>query len=119
MGDSLNIAEGALLSGIHQIIGTGADLQIDGQPVKTNTSIQNSAKTFDASQTDVFFKNAVAIGDEALGVFNREPDTWLTYAYDVDAAYFDADSNEITIAFHAGNKANALEHDIENNDDFV
>lgn len=121
VGDGLNIAEGALLSGIHQIIGTGADLQIDGQPVETNTSIQNSAKiAFDASQTDVFFKNAVAIGDEALGVFNEGTyDTWTTYAYDVDAAYFDADSQEITIAFHAGNKANALEHDIENNDDFV
>ena len=46
-------------------------------------------------------------------------DTWATYSYDVDESYFDSETKEITIAFHAGNKANALEHDVENNDDFV
>ena len=34
-------------------------------------------------------------------------------------ACFDSDSKTITIAFHAGNKANALEHNVENNDDFT
>ena len=58
------------------IIGTGGDLKIDGEDVSAQTvsSINGDAKiTFDTSQTDVFFKNSVAIGDSLLGVF-REGD---------------------------------------------
>src|SRR5699024_2802442 len=72
------------------------------------------------SQTDVFFKNAVSIGNDSIGVFNEGTyDSWMTYSYDVDAKYFVYDKKQVTIAFHAGNKANVLEHNIENNDDFV
>ena len=50
---------------------------------------------FDASQTDVFFKNAVAIGDDVLGVFNEGTyDEWATYSYAVDAHYFDSETKE-------------------------
>lgn len=122
-GDSLNVQNGQFLSGVQAIIGTGNSLILDGQDLSGQTvpSINGDAKiAFDASQTDVFFKNAVAIGDEVLGVFNEGTyDAWRTYAYDVDEHYFDAETGRITIAFHAGNKANSLEHDIENNDDFV
>lgn len=122
-GDSLNVSDGEFISGTTAIIGTGSDLKIDGEDVmdKTVPSINGDAKiAFDTSQTDVFFKNAVAIGDDVLGVFNEGTySEWATYAYDVDEHYFDSETREITIAFHAGNKANALEHDIENNDDFV
>ena len=62
-GDRLNVADGDLLSGNAQIIGTGDDLRIDGEDVSADAvaSISGSAKlAFDASQTDVFFKNAVA-----------------------------------------------------------
>lgn len=122
-GDRLNVADGDLLSGNVQIIGTGNDLRIDGEEVSADAvaSISGSAKlAFDASQTDVFFKNAVSIGDDLIGVFNEGTyDSWVTYDYDIDARYFDAQSGQLTVAFHAGNKANALEHDIENNDDFV
>ena len=64
-GDRLNVADGDLLSGNVQIIGTGNDLRIDGEEVSADAvaSISGSAKlAFDASQTDVFFKNAVSIG---------------------------------------------------------
>ena len=122
-GDSLNVSDGQFLSGTTAIIGTGSDLKIDGEDVTQETvpSINGDALiAFDASQTDVFFKNAVAIGDDVLGVFNEGTyDEWATYSYAVDAHYFDSETKEITIAFHAGNKANNLEHDIENNDDFV
>ena len=122
-GDQLNVSDDQFLSGTTAIIGTGGNLQIDGRDVSKDLvpSINGDARiVFDTSQTDVFFKNAVAIGDNVLGIFNEGTyDTWATYDYDVDESYFDSESRQITIAFHAGNKANALEHDIENNDDFV
>lgn len=122
-GDQLNVSDDEFLSGTRAIIGTGGDLKIDGEDVGVQAvpSINGDARiAFDTSQTDVFFKNAVAIGDSLLGVFREGTyDTWATYSYDVDESYFDSETKEITIAFHAGNKANALEHDVENNDDFV
>ena len=42
-----------------------------------------------------------------------------TYVYDINADKFDAEKKTITVEFHAGNKANVLEHNIENNDDFT
>lgn len=122
-GDRFNIADQTVISQNQQIIGTGENLILDGKDItdEAKKSISNSAKiAFDASQTDVFFKNAVAIGDDSIGVFNEGTyESWMTYSYDVDAKYFDYDKKQVTIAFHAGNKANVLEHNIENNDDFV
>ena len=37
----------------------------------------------------------------------------------VNASHFDADTKTITVELHAGNKANVLEHNVENNDDFT
>ena len=99
------------------------DLKIDGEDVTQETvpSINGDALiAFDASQTDVFFKNAVAIATTCWASLTKErmtsgpriPMRWTRH-------YFDSETKEITIAFHAGNKANNLEHDIENNDDFV
>lgn len=122
-GDRFNIADQTVISQNQQIIGTGENLILDGKDItdEAKKSISNSAKiAFDASQTDVFFKNAVAIGDDSIGVFNEGTyESWMTYSYDVDAKYFDYNKKQVTIAFHAGNKANVLEHNIENNDDFV
>ena len=94
------------------------DLDVTDKAVK---SINGNARiVFDTTQTDVFFKNAVAIGNDVIGVFNEGTySNWRTYAYDINASYFDSKTKTITIAFHAGNKANALEHDVENNDDFI
>lgn len=122
-GDRFNIDDQTVVSQNQQIIGTGENLILDGKDItgEAKKSISNSAKiAFDASQTDVFFKNAVSIGNDSIGVFNEGTyDSWMTYSYDVDAKYFDYDKKQVTIAFHAGNKANVLEHNIENNDDFV
>ena len=121
--DMINVKDHQIINKTQQIIGTGDSLFIDDQDV-TNQSVRsingNAKIIFDASQTDVFFKNSVAVGNDVIGTFlDGTYDTWKTYAYNLDASYFDYDKKDITIAFHAGNKANALEHNIENNDDFV
>ena len=100
---------------------SGDTLKIGGQTVTAATpSIENKAKfIFEASQTDTFFKNAVAIGSDVLGIFNDGTyGEWKTYVYDVDPAYF-TKGQTTTIDIHAGNKSNVLVHDAENNDDFV
>ena len=73
-----------------------------------------------ASQTDAFFKNAAAISGDVIGMFNEGTyDSWRTYVFEVNASHFDADTKTITVELHAGNKANVLEHNVENNDDFT
>ena len=74
---------------------------------------------FETSQTDTFFKNAVAIGNDVIGIFDDGTyDSWQTIAYPISTSYF-TKGEPLTISIHAGNKANPLEHNEENNDDFV
>lgn len=120
---TLNIKDGQTLHGTQAIITSTSSLKIDDQDVTTDavSSINGLGQiVFETSQTDVFFKNAVSIGDEVLGIFNDGTyGDWKTYHYGIDASYYDAATKNITVQFHAGNKANVLEHNIENNDDFV
>lgn len=117
-----NIAENQYLFDTDNLITTGDKLFIDGEDKTSETvpSIENNAKiVFDIKDTDTFFKNAVAIGNTVLGIFNEGTyDNWDTVVYDVDPSYF-TKGEKIQIDIHAGNKANALEHNWENNDDFV
>ena len=117
-----NISENEYISGTDNLITTGDKLLIDGVDKTSETveSIENNAKiVFDIKDTDTFFKNAVAIGNTVLGIFNEGTyDNWDTVAYDVDPIYL-TKGEKIQIDIHAGNKANALEHNWENNDDFV
>ncbi|MGG7213189.1 immunoglobulin-like domain-containing protein [Clostridium nigeriense] len=117
-----NIDENQYLFGLDNLITTGDKLLIDGEDKTSEAvpSIENKAKiVFDIKDTDTFFKNAVAIGNDVLGIFNEGTyDNWDTIAYDVDPTYF-VKGEKIQIDIHAGNKANALEHNEENNDDFV
>ncbi len=122
-GDRVNVTDGQYAKGDLTLIGTGDNLVVDGTDYTgyaTKSVFEDATIAFDASQTDVFFKNAVACGDDVIGVFNEGTyEEWRTYTYAVDEKYIDSETGEITLAFHAGNKANNLEHDVENNDDFV
>lgn len=110
------------LSGETSIITTGDQFLLDEKDITAETvnSISGNAKILiDVSQTDTFFKNAIAIGDNVIGIFNEGTyENWATVGYDVDASYF-VKGDSLTIDIHAGNKANPLEHNEENNDDFV
>ena len=121
--NTFNLKEGQVISRTTQIITGGDQMMIDGKDV-TQQSVASpngvGKFVFDASQTDTFFKNAVAIGNDVLGVFNEGTyNEWRTYIYDTNARYYNPVTKKLTVEIHAGNKANALEHNIENNDDFV
>ena len=87
-----NINENEFLNGVKNVITTGEELLIDGEnkTLDSVSSIENNAKiVFDIKETDVFFKNAVAIGDTVLGIFNEGTyDNWDTVAFDVDTYLF-------------------------------
>lgn len=119
---SLNVKDGDVLSSSQQLIAHSDQLLIDGKKVEdTKASINGYGKiAFEATDTDVFFKNAVAVDGDVVGIFNDGTYSDVkTYVYDIGAEKFDASTGKITVEFHAGNKANALEHNIENNDDFT
>lgn len=120
-GIQINVSENDVLSGRQDIITTGDTLLLDENTLENGVdSIEKPAKfVFDVSQTDTFFKNAVAIGSEVLHIFDEGTySEWATITVDVNPAYF-VKGKQLQIDIHAGNKANALEHNEENNDDFV
>ena len=118
-----NLKDGSVIGGATQVIANGNALKLDNLDVSADAvrSINGNAQfVFDASQTDAFFKNAAAISGDVIGVFNEGTyDSWRTYVFEVNASHFDADTKTITVELHAGNKANVLEHNVENNDDFT
>lgn len=91
-----NIEDNQKIAGISSVIAAGNKIIIDGEDVsvKASKSINGVGKiAFDASQTDVFFKNAVAIGDNVIGILNEGTyDQWRTYVYDIDSSFYDSDS---------------------------
>ena len=123
VSQGLNLQDGEVVTGTRQIIADGSQLFLDGVDVakESQRSINGPGKiAFEATDTDVFFKNAVAVDGEVVGVFNEGTYSDVaTYVYDIHAEKFDVENKTITVEFHAGNKANVLEHNIENNDDFT
>lgn len=128
-GLKLNLSNSQLLFGEQEIIVSSNEddnkdlkLFVDGKDV-TSEAIESLGDTptiaFDVSQTDVFFKNAVSVGNDLIGVFDDGTySEWATVKYSIPVKYFQKDK-DIIISIHAGNKANPLEHNEENNDDFV
>lgn len=120
---NLNLKDGDMITDKQQVIAYGDQLSIDGTDItdQTTKSLNGCGKiAFEATDTDVFFKNAVAVDGDVIGIFNEGTyDSVATYVYDIDASKFDINTKTITVEFHAGNKANVLEHNIENNDDFT
>ena len=73
--ESLNLKDGDIVTDKQQIIANGNQLQIDGVDVseKSQKSINGNGKiAFEATDTDVFFKNAVAVDGEVVGIAARE-----------------------------------------------
>lgn len=120
---SYNLQDGAVVSEVQELVTTEESLWFDGVDVTEETYVTVAGDPviiFDTAYTDSFFKNVVAIDDDIVGIFNEGTyDSWQTYIYEIETTHFNQSDSELTIAFHSGNKANLLQHDVENNDDFL
>ena len=100
---SLNLKDGDMITDSQQVIAYGSRLLIDGTDISDQTvkSINGCGKiAFEATDTDVFFKNAVAVDGDVVGIFNEGTyDTVATYVYDINAEKFDVNSKTITVEF--------------------
>ena len=101
MSQGLNLKNGDVITDKQQIIANGSQLLIDGTDYssKAQKSISGSGKiAFEATDTDVFFKNAVAVDGDVVGVFNEGTySNVATYVYDINADKFDAEKKTITV----------------------
>lgn len=128
--DSLrvNVVDNQILSGKVVITGTSKDepadhikLLIDDQRVaeKTYKRIENTAYlAFDVSNVDMFFQNAVTIGDEVLHIFDNWILEWQTITVPIQPDRLKVGNNMLTI--RTGNKASPFDlNSVENRDDFL
>lgn len=104
--NQFNLTNGQVINKTYQVIAAGNNLVIDGKDVSNNSvkSINGNAKlVFETTQTDVFFKNTVAIDNEIIGIFNEGTySKWHTYTYDINAKYFDSEKKDINNSFSCG-----------------
>ncbi|GIP62560.1 hypothetical protein J32TS6_11150 [Virgibacillus pantothenticus] len=125
-GLRLNVQDKELLSG-EKVIKATADeakdepsLFIDQQKVKnTFKAIEADAYfAFDVKETNIYFKNGVAMGDEILHVFDDTYTKFTTLTIPVSADKLKQGEN--TISIRAGNKVGPFdETSKENRDDFT
>ena len=114
--------ENNILTGKQDIICSGNKLKFNRKSLvkQTKPSIGGVAQVlFDVQETNPFFKNVVAAENQVIGMFEEGTyKEWTTYVYDIQPQLFDNNTQMLTLEFHAGNKANTLQHNVENNDDF-
>lgn len=127
-GFRLSVKENELISGEKVIKATEEtyteDMQlfIDNEAVKnenTFMAMENEAYfAFDVTETNIYFQNAVTMGDEILTVFDDTYTNFVTLTVPISADKLQAGENVISI--RAGNKASPFdETSTENRDDFT
>ncbi|UJL45837.1 lamin tail domain-containing protein [Virgibacillus sp. NKC19-16] len=125
-GLRLNVADDDLLSGEHIIKATDdeyteeTELYMDDAQV-TDTFMAMETKAyfaFDVSETNIYFKNGVTMGDETLEIFDDTYTNFTTLTVPISAERLEPGDNTITI--RAGNKVGPFdETSNENRDDFT
>lgn len=101
---------------------SNAKLYIDNEDVTLGTK-KNLEKepvfSVDVTQTDVFFKNGIAIGDDILKIFDEGLYSKVeTIAVPISTSYLSQDK-KLTVSIHSGTKKSPFQHyDDENSDDY-
>lgn len=124
----VNISENQILSGNAVIAGTSQhepadkiELLIDDHKVdqKTYKTTENTAYlAFEVSNVDMFFQNAVTIGNEVLQIFDNWILEWKTITVPIKPDQLKVGDNMFTL--RSGNKASPFDlHSVENRDDYL
>lgn len=123
----MNLAEGQFVSGATAVSVAGdehpadAVLSIDGQARADAAPALESAPVFamEASQTDVFFRNGILVGDEVIEIFDEGfYGNWVTVDTEVPLQHV-VQGEQLVVTVAAGTKAYPGIDENENNDDFT
>lgn len=123
----MNLAEGQFVSGATAVSVAGdehpadAVLSIDGQARTDAAPALESAPVFamEASQTDVFFRNGILVGDEVIEIFDEGfYGNWVTVDTEVPLQHV-VQGEQLVVTVAAGTKAYPGIDENENNDDFT
>lgn len=111
----------ALIKAFHSQNYADTIIKIDGQDVtgKTTPALAEPAYfAFDVKKVNLYFKNGVTIGDEALHIFDDTINTYVTKTVPVDPKYFEK-GKEAVISIRSGTKVSPFDKESEENrDDF-
>lgn len=123
----LDLADGQYVAGTTRVTATtaadptGLAIDIDGDPVTaTVPSLEQSPVfTFEATNTDAFFRNGVRLGDEVLHIFDEgfyDRRETVATPIPIDSV---VKGEPLTVGIYAGTKAWPQPDPNENNDDFA
>ncbi|WP_203363333.1 S-layer homology domain-containing protein [Bacillus sp. REN10] len=111
----------ALIKASHPTEFTKTKLFVDGKDVtsETTTALAEPAYfAFDVKKVNLYFKNGVTIGDEALHIFDDTIDTYVTKTVPIDPKYFEQGKDAV-ISIRSGTKVSPFDQESEENrDDF-
>ncbi|OZI13538.1 hypothetical protein CEW92_01550 [Bacillaceae bacterium SAS-127] len=126
-GLGLNVQEDALLSktasikAFHSKSYEDTKLLIDGKDVTSETSPALSEAAyfaFDIKKANLYFKNGVTIGDEAIHIFDDTINTYITKTVPIDPKHFEKGKDTV-ISIRSGTKVSPFDQESEENrDDF-
>ncbi|MFI8707637.1 lamin tail domain-containing protein [Bacillus sp. NPDC077411] len=116
------VANQVLLKGTSSSVGSEQlSLLVDGKKVETNTyrALEKPAYfAFDVKQTDLYFKNAVTIGNEVLRVFDDTYSDYVTLTVKIDQSKIKY-NEPFKIDIRSGTKTSPFDDRVEENkDDF-
>ncbi|MDM5153308.1 lamin tail domain-containing protein [Bacillus sp. DX1.1] len=116
------LANQALLKGTSSSVSPEqVSLSVDGKKVETNTyrALEKPAYfAFDVKQTDLYFKNAVTIGNEVLRVFDDTYRDYVTLTVKIDQSKIKY-NEPFKIDIRSGTKSSPFDDRVEENkDDF-
>ncbi|WP_017153986.1 lamin tail domain-containing protein [Bacillus bingmayongensis] len=116
------VANQVLLKGTSSSVGAEQlSLLVDGKKVETNTyrALEKPAYfAFDVKQTDLYFKNAVTIGNEVLRVFDDTYSDYVTLTVKIDQSKIKY-NEPFKIDIRSGTKTSPFDDRVEENkDDF-
>ncbi|MFD2629633.1 lamin tail domain-containing protein [Oceanobacillus kapialis] len=125
-GLRLNVKDGDLLAGESTIKATTDEYSTDTEVYVDDQQVTDTFKAmeteayfaFDVTETNIYFKNGVTMGDEVLEIFDDTYTDFTTLTVPVSADKLQVGENTITI--RAGNKVGPFdETSHENRDDFT
>ncbi len=119
--DKSLLSKNVLLKAFHSKNNNDTKLILDDQDITNNATFTMADPAYfavDVKSTNLFFKNAITIGDDALRIFDDTINDYTTLTVPIDPKYFEK-GKETKISIRSGTKVSPFDpNSEENRDDF-